>query len=129
MRWSAFVCVSFLASCAQPTVPNCAPKSAGWLGPEDGYKELQLPHSLQITRSGDLRWNGSTVSSARVKQELRVVGGETVAPPIVGLTYETGVSCSQLETVRDMMSDTLHCERGQWEEGGWPAPPETSERQ
>jgi hypothetical protein len=122
MRAFAAAVLFLLASCSQEsTAPNCSPMRSGWLRPEDGVPELAIVDELHVASSGATNWNHEEVSDKRLVENLRAVGHMEPRPFIL-LTYDVGAACNRIEAIRDSLENALHCQEGQCNEGGLPAP-------
>ena len=96
-----------IGACMKAEPRACKPPRAHWLNTSDLGYEIIL-NRVSLNQNGQTFWNGSPVSHDQLVTMLK----ETIKrkpSPILQLNAEMGVSCRELELVRDKIDKTLDC--------------------
>ena len=109
-HWAAVILLAILlAACSTDEPKACTPPRSTWGHPRSFG--LVMLNRIALDRAGRIFWNGKQVSRQILSQYLAL--GPTMNPePSVFLEAEMGVSCADLESVRDQIEEHVDCTTG-----------------
>ena len=100
-----------LGACSSSQPRACEPPRTYWHRPVLGPGLQVVPNRVSLRHDGAILWNGDRVSKKRLRQLLIKSAKLNPRPPVY-LEPETGVSCANLEDVRNFIDQLLQCRSG-----------------
>ena len=104
---AAGVCIT---ACSRHEPRACEAPRSYWQKPHNFGGIEPLITVVALAHGGLIYWNGTSVSPAKLSKYLKT--SHLLNPePQIFLETEVGVSCRNLEAVRDQMDRTLECRK------------------
>lgn len=103
------------AAASAPRSTTCGSPPAGWKTSQPG--DTQVVNTVAIQKGTVLTWNGAPVTPKQLREYVQII--DTLKPsPTLLLIVSPSADCGGVRRLRQMIKETLGCERGQCVEVG-----------
>lgn len=109
-QFAALGACAFATACSPPEPQACKPPRSYWQEPHNFDGLTPIMNEISLTRDGLIYWNGSKIAPTRLTHYLRLSHGMNPEPNHF-LQTEMGVSCRNIEALRDRMDQALECKK------------------